>query len=102
MGDAKAAQDAKDATDAKDAKAAKNARMEEDTKRTVYVGGLPFNTTEPQLRKDFSECGPIKRVTMLLKDGKFAGAAFIVFHNESALPEALTFDGDEYGGRRLT
>merc|ERR1712151_1111756 len=70
--------------------------------KTVFVGGLPFSTTEEQLKKDFSECGTIVKFNMPLNDeGRPKGIAFITFETEDAVKEALKYDGDEYGGRTL-
>jgi len=70
--------------------------------KTVFVGGLPFSTTEEQLKKDFSECGKILKLNMPKNDeGKSKGIAFITFETDEGLTAALKYDGDDYGGRTL-
>jgi len=73
---------------------------EEDLK--VFVGGLPFSTSEELVRKDFAECGEIADFHMPKNDeGKPRGIAFITFVAKAGVEAALKFDGDDYGGRTL-
>merc|ERR1712238_597040 len=68
----------------------------------VFVSNLSFETQEAELRKDFLECGEIERLHMPTKgENKCMGFAWIVFKKIDGLQEALEFDGDDYGGRRL-
>merc|ERR1712232_1004981 len=68
----------------------------------VFVGGLPFETEEAVLKKDFEECGEVESLRMPLNDeGKCRGIAFIVFKSKEGVEKALDFDGKEYGGRWL-
>lgn len=69
---------------------------------TVFVGGLPFNTSEEQVKKDFEDCGEIERFNMLKNDeGKPRGIAFITYKTAAGVEAALKFNGDEYNGRTL-
>merc|ERR1719311_483021 len=68
----------------------------------VFVGGLPFETEEATLKKDFAECGEIESFRMPLnEEGKARGIAFITYKNKEAVDKALAFDGTDYGGRFL-
>merc|ERR1711937_890740 len=68
----------------------------------VFVGGLPFETEEATLRKDFAECGEIENLRLPLnEEGKPRGIAFITYKNKEAVDKALAFDGTDYGGRTL-
>merc|ERR1712187_926290 len=54
------------------------------------------------LRKDFSECGEIEKMSLPLNDeGKPRGIAFITYKTKEGVDAALKFDGDDYGGRTL-
>merc|ERR1712187_1060453 len=54
------------------------------------------------LRKDFSECGEIEKMSLPLNDeGKLRGIAFITYKTQEGVDAALKFDGDDYGGRTL-
>eukprot|EP00438_Fugacium_kawagutii_P026451 Skav202762 [mRNA] locus=scaffold326:142749:169873:+ [translate_table: standard] len=66
---------------------------------TVFVGGLPWSTSEEQIKKDFEECGPIAR-TGLMDLGR-KGIAFVTYESQEGVDAALKYDGDEYGGRTL-
>jgi len=83
---------------------AKKAKTEGDGKESneVFVGGLPFATSEEQVKKDFEECGEIVKFTMPKNDeGRPKGIAFITFKTKEGVEAALKYDGDEYGGRTL-
>merc|ERR1711972_171435 len=69
----------------------------------VFVGGLPFSTTEDVLRKDFSECGEIVALRMPLNDeGNARGIAFIEYTDNESVEKAIKFNETEYGGRFLS
>merc|ERR1712113_1252689 len=69
----------------------------------VFVGGLPFATTEEALKKDFAECGEIVSFRMPLNDeGNARGIAFIEFKDKEACEKALKFHETDYGGRSLS
>merc|ERR1712083_49409 len=69
----------------------------------VFVGGLPFSTTEDVLKKDFAECGEIVRFAMPLNDeGNARGIAFIEFTDKESCDKALKFHDTEYGGRWIS
>lgn len=69
---------------------------------TVYVGNIPFDTTETELRGIFS--AQIIRVTIVAdrETGKAKGFAFVEFGNsEDAAKEVEILDGIQLGGRTL-
>merc|ERR1712060_991869 len=69
---------------------------------TVFFGGLSYSgMTAERLQTDFEECGPIEKVRLHKKDGKFQGVGWITFKTEDAVKKALEHDGDIYRGRRL-
>merc|ERR1712008_271905 len=61
----------------------------------VFVGGLPWGTTEEQFRKDFEECGEVEHITF---PGKIA---FVTYKTKEGLNKALKYDGDDYNGMTL-
>jgi len=68
----------------------------------VFVGGLPFSTTEEGLKKDFAECGEIVSLRMPLNDeGNARGIAFIEYSDKESCDKALKFNETDYGGRTL-
>jgi len=69
----------------------------------IFVGGLPFSTTEEALKKDFAECGEIVNFRMPLnEEGKARGIAFIEFKDKEACDKVLAFHETDYGGRTIT
>merc|ERR1712232_1133511 len=69
----------------------------------IFVGGLPFSTTEEVLRKDFTECGEIVNLRMPLNDeGNAKGIAFIEYKDKDSVEKALKFHETDYGGRTLS
>merc|ERR1712217_81101 len=69
----------------------------------IFVGGLPFSTTEDVLRKDFTECGEIVNSRMPLNDeGNARGIAFIEYKDKESVEKASKFHETDYGGRSLS
>lgn len=68
----------------------------------LFIGGLPFETTEAILRRDFSECGEIVALRMVKNDeGQCKGVAFVEYKDNASCEKALKFDGTDYGSRVL-
>jgi RNA recognition motif-containing protein len=83
--------------DGKDGKGKGNKEFE------IFIGGLPWETTEEVLKKDFAECGEVVAFRMPLNDeGKARGIAFCEYTNQESVDKALKFDGTDYGGRTLS
>jgi cold-inducible RNA-binding protein len=73
-----------------------------DTK--IYVGNLPYNTTEDDLRTLFAQAGTVSSVT-LIKDrdtGQSKGFAFVEMSSQSEAEKAIqTFNGYSMANRPL-
>jgi cold-inducible RNA-binding protein len=73
-----------------------------DTK--IYVGNLPYNTTEDDLRTLFAQAGTVSSVT-LIKDrdtGQSKGFAFVEMSSQSEAEKAIqTFNGYTMANRPL-
>ncbi len=71
----------------------------------LYVGNLPFNTTENELQELFSQAGTVQEVT-LMQDrftGKSRGFAFITMGSEEDAQNAISkLNGQAMEGRPLT
>jgi cold-inducible RNA-binding protein len=71
----------------------------------LYVGNLPFNTTENELQELFSQAGAVQEV-MLMQDkftGKSRGFAFVTMGSEQDAQNAITqLNGKTIEGRALT
>lgn len=70
----------------------------------IYVGNLPYTTTEEDLGGLFESFGPVKRVT-IIKDretGRSKGFGFVSLADESQVAGAIeAINGMEVGGRVL-
>ncbi|KAI3995328.1 hypothetical protein MKX01_032130 [Papaver californicum] len=66
----------------------------------VYVGGIPYYSTEDDIRSFFESCGTITELEcMSFPDtAKFRGIAMISFKTDAAAKRALALDGAEMGG----
>jgi cold-inducible RNA-binding protein len=71
----------------------------------LYVGNLPFNTTENELQELFSQAGAVQEV-MLMQDkftGKSRGFAFVTMGSEEEAQNAISkLNGQSIEGRSLT
>ncbi|KAL2241363.1 UNVERIFIED_CONTAM: Nucleolin 2 [Sesamum indicum] len=79
---------------------ANNNRREVELSSKVYVGGIPYYSTEDDIRSYFEGCGTITNVDcMKFPDtGKFRGIAIMTFKTEAAAKRALALDGSDMGG----
>ncbi|KAJ8765917.1 hypothetical protein K2173_020433 [Erythroxylum novogranatense] len=66
----------------------------------VYVGGIPYYSTEDDIRSFFEGCGTMTGVDCMKfpDSGKFRGIAIITFKTEAAAKRALALDGADMGG----
>src|SRR5438874_9597219 len=71
----------------------------------LYVGNLPFNTTENELQELFSQAGAVQEV-MLMQDkftGKSRGFAFVTMASDQDAQKAISeMNGKTVEGRALT
>lgn len=71
----------------------------------LYVGNLPFNTTEPDLQDLFGQAGAVSEV-LLVQDkftGKSRGFAFVTMGSDEDAQSAVNkFNGYQFEGRALT
>ena len=73
--------------------------------KNVYVGNLPHNTTEAELRNLFEAHGAVEKVTLVTEreTGRSRGFGFVEMTNASEADKAIaTLNGTDLGGRSLT
>ncbi len=71
----------------------------------MYVGNLPFNATEDDVRTLFSDYGTVTEVYLPMdrESGRPRGFAFVTMDSAMAMNEAIkALNEQEYGGRNLT
>jgi RNA recognition motif-containing protein len=72
--------------------------------KKLYVGNLPFSTTEDELRAVFEQHGGVSSVNVITDrdTGRSRGFAFVEMDDASAAEAAMrALDGSDMGGRSL-
>ncbi len=70
----------------------------------IYVGNLPFSSTEDELRSLFSQHGAVDSVNVIMDrdTGRARGFAFVEMSDAADVAKAIKdLDGSELGGRNL-
>ncbi len=73
--------------------------------KRLYVGGLPYSTTENELREAFSQAGTVANATIITDrmSGRSKGFGFVEMATDADADKAIeTMNGKEFGGRMLT
>ena len=72
--------------------------------KKVYVGNLPFRTTEEELANLFSQVGPVESVSIITDrdTGRSKGFGFVSMSAEDADKAIAQFYGTDFNGRALT
>ncbi|CAN6331173.1 unnamed protein product [Urochloa humidicola] len=68
--------------------------------KKVYVGGIPYYSSEDDIRSFFEVCGSITAIDCMTfpESGKFRGIAILTFKTDAAAQRALAMDGADMGG----
>ena len=69
----------------------------------IYVGNLPYNTTEDELRDYFSQYGTIEDIKLIIdfNTGRSKGFGFITQSSGKECENAVAANGVEMSGRKL-
>lgn len=73
--------------------------------KKLYVGGLPYSTTEDQLREAFAQAGSVSSAIVIMDKmtGRSKGFGFVEFANDDDATKAIDmWNGKDFGGRTLT
>ncbi|CAL4910649.1 unnamed protein product [Urochloa decumbens] len=75
------------------------AEHREQSIKKVYVGGIPYYSSEDDIRSFFEGCGSITAIDCMTfpESGKFRGIAILTFKTDAAAQRALAMDGAEMG-----
>ncbi len=71
----------------------------------LYVGNLPVEVTENDLREMFSAHGPVNEISVIMDriTGRPRGFAFVTMNNEEGAKASIqALNGREWKGRGLT
>lgn len=71
--------------------------------KKLYVGNLPYDVSEDQVRDMFGEYGDVESVDMIndRETGRFRGFCFVAMSNSDADAAIEGLNGTQYGGREL-
>ena len=69
----------------------------------LFVGGLPYATTEDDLREMFSQVGTVTSATIIIDkmSGRSKGFGFVEMDDAEAKAAIEKFDGSDMGGRSI-
>ena len=73
--------------------------------KKLYVGGLPYSTTEEALKEYFSQAGSVDTATIIIDkmSGRSKGFGFVEMTTDEDAQKAIEqFNGVEFEGRKLT
>ncbi len=71
----------------------------------LYVGGIPYRTTEDEMRTAFEEAGTVTSVSIIMDrmTGRSRGFGFVEMADEAQAQAAIDrWDGKEFDGRMLS
>jgi len=72
--------------------------------KQLYVGGLPYSSTEDAVRSAFEQAGAVSSVKLMTDKftGRSRGFGFVEMADEAGAASAIEmWDGKEFEGRRL-
>lgn len=71
----------------------------------LYVGGIPYTSTDADLKSHFEQCGAVTSATIIMDKmtGRSKGFGFVEMENEADASSAIEkFNGQDFQGRKLT
>ncbi len=71
--------------------------------KRLYVGNLPFNISQDEVRELFAQHGTVHRVDLIMdrQTGRPRGFGFVEMDGEAATAAIGALDGADFGGRDL-
>ena len=71
--------------------------------KTIYVGNLPFNSSEMDIRDVFEQHGPVHSVKLITDrdTGRSRGFGFVEMDDENVDAAVKALNGTDLGGRSL-
>ena len=73
--------------------------------KKLYVGGLPYTTTEDSLKTAFAQAGAVESAVIIMDkmSGRSKGFGFVEMTNDDDAAKAIEmFNGKDFEGRTLT
>ena len=72
--------------------------------KKLYVGGLPYQTTEDELREAFAQAGAVESATIITDriSGRSKGFGFVEMATDEEAEKAIElWNGKDFGGRSI-
>jgi RNA recognition motif-containing protein len=73
--------------------------------KKLYVGGLPYATTDTELKEAFSQAGAVESAVIIMDkmSGRSKGFGFVEMSSDEEAQKAIEMmNGKDFGGRTLT
>jgi cold-inducible RNA-binding protein len=73
--------------------------------KKLYVGGLPYSTSDSELKDAFSQCGAVTSAVIIMDkmSGRSKGFGFVEMSSDEEAQKAIDmWNGKDFGGRSLT
>lgn len=72
--------------------------------KRLYVGGIPYSSTEDTLRSAFEQAGTVQSAEIVMdrQTGRSRGFGFVEMDEEGADKAIEMLDGKDFEGRRLS
>lgn len=73
--------------------------------KKLYVGGLPYSTTDAELKEAFSQAGTVVSAVIIMDKmtGRSKGFGFVEMATDEEAQAAIDmWNGKDFGGRKLT
>jgi cold-inducible RNA-binding protein len=71
----------------------------------LYIGGLPYSTTQDELQNAFSQAGTVTSASIIMDKmtGRSRGFGFVEMASDDDAQKAIEmWNGKDFGGRKLT
>ena len=73
--------------------------------KKLYVGGLPYSTTDAELKDAFSQAGAVESAVIIMDkmSGRSKGFGFVEMSSDEEAQKGIEmWNGKDFGGRTLT
>jgi len=73
--------------------------------KKLYVGGLPYSTTDAELKDAFAQAGAVESAVIIMDkmSGRSKGFGFVEMSSDEEAQKAIElWNGKDFGGRSLT
>ena len=73
--------------------------------KKLYVGGLPYSTTDAELKDAFGQAGTVSSAVVIMDKmtGRSKGFGFVEMSSDEEATKAIDmFNGKDFGGRNIT